>query len=189
MNDYREAGSASYEATPVDEILGVGMISESDRILQELTGEIRRLADRSEDLEAVNKRMHERVAALEGDLLRASLRPVIKALAELHGECHRHAQHVREIADTEPTLAFAEDFHTVSGRIEDILEGLGAVPIGTEIGDPFDRRLHQPCGTVTTDVEARHDRVSAVYHQGFRNIASEKPVIHAKVSVWKYLAP
>ncbi|WP_153808535.1 nucleotide exchange factor GrpE [Nocardia sp. SYP-A9097] len=159
---------------------------EAEQVLRDLTDEIRRLNDRSESLEAINKRMHERVAALEADLLRASLRPVIKALAELHGECGRHAQHVRDTADTEHTVAFAEDFLSTATRIEDILEGLGAVTIGVEIGDPFDRRIHQPCGVVATEIETRHDRVSAIHHQGFRNISSDKPVIYAKVSVWKY---
>ncbi|WP_067654768.1 nucleotide exchange factor GrpE [Nocardia harenae] len=157
------------------------------RVLQDLTEEIRRLNDRSESLEAINKRMHERVAVLEGDLLRASLRPVIKSLAELHGECVRNAKHAGETGESEGSRAFADDFLTVTTRIEDILEGLGAVTIGVEIGDPFDRRIHQPCGTVGTEIEAQHDRVSSIYHQGFRNISSDKPVVYAKVSVWKYV--
>lgn len=161
--------------------------AESGEVLRELTAEIRRLNDRSENLEAINKRMHERVAALEGDLLRASLRPVIKGLAELHGECGRHAQHVRDTADAEHTMAFAEDFATAATRIEDILEGLGAVTLGVAVGDPFDRRIHQPCGTTPTEIEGDHDRVSAVHHQGFRNVSSDKPVIYAKVTVWKLL--
>ncbi|MEV6555195.1 nucleotide exchange factor GrpE [Nocardia sp. NPDC051756] len=156
------------------------------KILRDLTDEIRRFNDRSEGLEAINKRMHERVAVLEGDLLRASLRPVMKALAELHGECFRNVQHIREIGDTEATRATAEDFLTFAARVEDILEGLGAVTIGVEAGDPFDRRIHQSCRTVGTDVEAQHERVSEIYHQGFRNITSDKPIIYAKVSVWKY---
>ncbi|MCX4090750.1 nucleotide exchange factor GrpE [Nocardia sp. alder85J] len=187
MNHPSEIELRGRAEEPVDEILGAGPAPGA--ILRDLTAEIRRLNDRSEGLEAINKRMHERVAALEGDLLRASLRPVIKALAELHGECHRYAQHVRVTADTELTLAFAEDFGTAAGRIEDILEALGAVSIEAAVGDPYDRRIHQPCATVATDVEARHDRVGAVYHQGFRHIGSDQPVVHAKVSVWKYLAP
>lgn len=161
----------------------------TDRLLRDLAEQVRRFNDRSEGLEIVNKRMHERVAALEGDLLRASLRPVIKALAELHGECGRHAQHVRDTADTAEVVGFAEDFLAVATRIEDILEGLGAVAIGVEVGDPFDRRIHQPLGTMPTAIETQHDRVSTIHHQGFRNISSDRPVIYAKVSVWKYVTP
>lgn len=188
MNHPGEIETANHEAHDED---GPDAFASpaTDRLLRDLAEEVRRFNDRSEGLEAVNKRMHERVAALEGDLLRASLRPVIKALAELHGECGRHAQHVRETADTPQVEGFAEDFLAVATRIEDILEGLGAVAIGVEVGDPFDRRIHQPLGTMPTDVETQHDRVSAIHHQGFRNISSDRPVIYAKVSVWKYATP
>lgn len=188
MNYPSELETPGPECESVDTPPQQTRVPVDEHALRELTHEIRRLNDRSENLEAINKRMHERVAMLEGDLLRASLRPVIKALAELHGECSRHAEHVRDTASTDDVEAFAEDFLTTAARIEDILEGLGAVTIGVEVGDPFDRRIHQPCGTVPTDVEARHDHVSTIHHQGFRTIASDKPVIYAKVSIWKYRA-
>ncbi|MEV0357858.1 hypothetical protein AB0H71_17550 [Nocardia sp. NPDC050697] len=156
------------------------------QVLHDLTDEIRRLNDRSERLEAVNTRMHEHLAALEGDLLRASLRPVIKALAEIHGDCVHTAQHVRGAAGAELARALAGDSLAFAARIEDILEGLGAVAIGVEVGDPFDRRIHQLRGTRPTAIEAEHDRVSAIHHQGFRHVASDRPVIHAKVTIWKF---
>ncbi|UGT60540.1 hypothetical protein [Nocardia asteroides] len=71
-------------------------------------------------------------------------------------------------------------------RIEDILEGLGAVAIGVEVGDPFDRRIDRLRGTRPTAIEAEHDRVGAIHHRGFRHVASDRPVIPAQVSIWKF---
>ena len=161
--------------------------SASDEALRNLIEEVRRFHEHAEKLEAINKKMHERIAELESDLLRASLRPVVKALAELHGEAHRSIRRVREKHEPATATSIARDFEDYAYRIEESLDGLGVGSLGVEVGDAFDRRIHQPTKAVDTTVEADHRRVKEVFHQGFRDVSSEKPIVYAKVSVWNFL--
>ena len=180
-SEYPASEFEENSAAPVDDSTAA-----SDAALLSLVEEVRRFHEHAEKLEEINKKMHARIAELESDLLRSSLRPVIKLLAELHGEAQRNIRRAHDIHEPTTAKAIARDFEDFADRIEESLDGLGIGSLEVAVGDPFDRRIHQPTKAVDTGREADHRLVKEVFHQGFRDVSSEKPIVYAKVSVWNF---
>lgn len=184
-----EENPALDEKTPAAEIAGLSLadvdltLRDVQSVLAGLTSRVTAFNERSAAQESIITRMQQRLEELQGDQVRALLRPVFEQLGALHGDITAVAE--RELrAGNDARLGKELAFLAI--RVETAFESLGLVSIEADTGVEFDSRLHAAVRSKPTHDAALDKSIAEVQRQGFMTPGTTKPELHARVVVYSY---
>ncbi len=138
---------------------------------------------RSEFHENIIRRMQTQIEDLRADQIRSLLKPVIVSLAELHA--HAIQLHSLDSLDRE---RIHKEIGLFAHRIEEAIEHLGFDSLNVAAGERFDAVLHTAERTRLTHDPAFDRCIAKVRRQGFAAPEDTKPILYARVDVYRYEA-
>lgn len=151
--------------------------------LATLTSQVAAFNERSAAQESIITRMQQRLEELQGDQVRALLRPVFEQLGALHGDITAVAE--RESRATKD-VRLGKELAFLTNRVEAAFEALGLVSVGAQQGVVFDSRLHAAVRSQPTHDAALDKSIAEVQRQGFMRPGTTKTELHARVVVYSH---
>lgn len=139
--------------------------------------------ERSAAQESIIGRMQQRLEELQGDQVRALLRPVYEQLAALHADITAVAE--RELRLTNDAR-LGKELAFLTNRVETAFESLGLVSVEAEAGTVFDSRLHAAVRSKPTPDAELDKSIAEVRRQGFVTPGTAKTELHARVVVYSF---
>lgn len=188
--DFVDVTAPALEAkTPPAEIAEQGRVDidstlrELQTSLAALTSEVTAFHERSAAKELTITRMQQRLEELQGDQVRALLRPVFEQLAALHGDITSIAERVLRTSDD---TRMGKELAFLTQRVETAFEALGLVSVEADVGVEFDSRLHAAIRSKPTQDAALDKSIAEVQRQGFTTPGTAKTELHARVVVYTF---
>lgn len=185
----REGNPALDEKTPPAEIAELTR-ADVDSTLREvqagiagLTSRVTAFNERSAAQESIITRMQQRLEELQGDQVRALLRPVFEQLGALHGDITAIAERELKVGND---ARLGKELAFLANRVETAFESLGLVSVEADTGVEFDSRLHAAVRSKPTPEAALDKSIAEVQRQGFMTPGTTKPELHARVVVYSY---
>ncbi len=148
-----------------------------------LTSRVTAFNERSAAQESIIARMQQRLEELQGDQVRALLRPVFEQLAALHGDITAIADRVLSAGDG---ARWGKELAFLSNRVETAFDSLGLVSVEADAGVEFDSRVHFAVRSKPTHDAALDKSVAEVQRQGFTTPGTTKTELPARVVVYSY---
>ena len=176
--DSSHSSPGALEEPPVapDPLLGV------NAQLEALAREVAGFNERSASREALLNRAHDEIERLrEGDR-RALLQPLLREVAALRNDLLMQSRSLPAAYSAEQAAKLLESF---AGSVEQTLERFGIETFAPAIGDDLNFREYRRVGTLPTEDEALHGKVSAVRCDGYRDLELDRQLAHAEVLVFE----
>ena len=139
--------------------------------------------NRSEFQEDIIRRMQTQIEDLRADQIRSLLKPVVISLAELHA----HVSQLHSL-DSQDSERIHKEIGLFAHRIEEAVEHLGFDSLNVAASDRFDAELHTAERTMVTEDPALDRCIATVRRQGFTASEDAKPILYARVDVYRYKA-
>ena len=141
---------------------------------------------RSEAQEALVRRMQSQIDKLRADQIRSLLKPLLISLADLHTEAVKTSS--RDIAAIETTDP-AKEFMLFADSVEEAIAQLGFDSIKAVPGAAFDAEYHTAVRMRSTDDPILDRSIANVRRQGFAAPEDKRPILYARVDVYRYQGP
>lgn len=109
--------------------------------------------------------------------------PVRLALVQLYGDLQSYQASLSESDELREVLSKVTGF---VARVEQLLDSLDLVPLGTKVGDVFDARQQLGIKSIATEDVTLANTVAAVERMGFRKPNRPKPEAYSRVSVFRH---
>lgn len=139
-------------------------------------------SQRAQGYESVIRLLQAENEELRKDQVRVLLKPVFERLAALHAQAG-------SAADSCSDESAAADLRFFGESITDLLEQLDVVSLEAAVGDRMTPRVHHAVRTVATEYEEQDGTIHRVHRQGFAFAGSDRPLLPARVSVYRYRPP
>lgn len=138
---------------------------------------------RTEFQEDIIRRMQKQIEDLRADQIRSLLKPVVVSLAELHA-------HVGQLysLDSQDSERIHKEIGLFAHQVEEAIEHLGFDSLNVAVGDRFDAEVHTAERTTVTEDSALDRCIAKVRRQGFTASEDAKPILYARVDVYRYEA-
>lgn len=137
---------------------------------------------RSEAQDDLIRRLQRQVEDLRADQVRSLLKPLVVVLADLHADMRR----VQAMNDGSLSSGdFERELELFSDQIVDAIGALGLDSVGAEAGQVFDRTLHTATRRIDTSDPTLDQQIATVRRQGFSAPEDPKPLLFARVDVFR----
>lgn len=167
------------DSADIAEDFGAAELAES---LTRLSDEVSRFHDRAAAQESLIAKMHARIEGLQSGETRKLLKPVSTQLIALYSDLEDAATSLRPDTSVEQFGGLLTGFALT---VEQILDHLGLMSLGTAAGDDFVPQLHHAVKKVDTGDMASDRKIAAVLRQGFIEPGQAKPLMPSRVSVYR----
>jgi molecular chaperone GrpE (heat shock protein) len=185
------AGPALGATDELDEATAPADAQTSQQALSSLTAsidtlgqQVRAFHTRAESYEQIIRQMQSRVEELQGDQVKALLKPVIQRLAGLHAQATEAAEQARDRGESAE-----KDFSFFAVAIEEALGLVDIESVGVSASAQFDPGKQHAARVVPTSEPDLDRRVERVLRQGFTYVGATRVFLPAQVSVYRYEAP
>lgn len=142
-------------------------------------GLVAEFSQRAQGYESIIRSLQSEIEDLRKDQIRTLLKPVFERLAALHAQADSAAA---SCADD----SAAADLRFFGESIIDLLEQLDVVSLEARAGDPMTPRVHHAVRTVPTEQAEQDGTIQRVHRQGFAFAGNDRPLLPARVSVFRY---
>jgi molecular chaperone GrpE len=181
-------GDDAAPGTGDDAVAETGGEPPESRVMSEISGALRDLADssqhyhaRAEQREGVIDHLRSEVEVLRRGERRGLLRPVLTDMCRLRNDLLRQAAELP--ADYDAAKA-AELLLSYAESIQLTLESNGVIAYAPNDGEPFDPRMHRRVAGETSADPALAGRIANVRRDGYLDIEANNPIAPAEVTVF-----
>lgn len=169
--------------TTVDPVTATDSAPEQ-RFQQNLDRILNSFSERSATYEQTIRTLHSEASDLRQDQVRAILKPIFEGLASLHTEATKAQGAAR---DRDPVSA--DDFAFFARSIEELFSLYDIDSVGARVGAPANSGRHHISQVKKTDDPSLDGTVARVQRQGFSVAGSERTLLPAQVTVYRYRGP
>jgi molecular chaperone GrpE (heat shock protein) len=174
-----QTGSLQTSGLDVEDI--VAQLERSRTVIERIEASLTAFHHRASEYEATNRMLHARIEELQQDQVRLLLKPVFERLASLNAQATEVARSNRD-ADA----GSADEFEFFATSINELLALYDIDSIAAAVGQPFDSKVHHAGRIKSTDDPARDGMVQRIHRQGYRLAGSDRVLLPARVSVYRY---
>lgn len=138
---------------------------------------------RSTAQESIIEKLHDANQQLRVGEAEEWFMPVRLALVQLYGDLQSYQV---SLSQTEELREVSSKVTGFVARVEQLLDSLDLVPLGTKVGDVFDARQQVGIKSIATEDASLANTVAVVERMGFRKPNRPKPEAYSRVSVYRH---
>ena len=179
--DVRGAAEAAEPGGATDGDQVERALAEISVTVRELAGSAERYHDRAAQREGVIDYLRAELETLRRGERRGLLRPLLTEMCRLRNDLLRQAATLPQDYDADQAAKLLVSF---AETVELALENNGVANYSAGEGEPFDPRRHRRLRGAESDDPAKAGRVAQPLRDGYLDIETDSPIVHAEVTVF-----